>query len=174
MYKTLFGKRRFRNFKRSFWKFTNFERWDENVKDWREKEFKEISEENLNVNWISLSNINNVNNNENIGFFKSFEASGEECIKKFSLNTEQETTFKLFTYFNNANQRIVYCGGEGDTGKSQIINAIADCFDNNNMKNRLFIGAFTETAALNIRGNTLHKFLSMTRQKNKNNKNQII
>jgi hypothetical protein len=44
----------------------------------------------------------------------------------FSLNTEQETTFKFFTDFNNANQRIAYCGGEGGTGKSQIINAIAN------------------------------------------------
>ncbi len=54
---------------------------------------------------------------------------------------------------------IVYCGGEGGTGKSQITNAIADYFDKKNMKNRLFIGAFTGTAAFNIRGNTLHKLL---------------
>jgi predicted ATPase len=94
-------------------------------------------------------------NNENIGFIKSFEASGEEYIKKFSLNTEQETTFTLFTDLNNAKQRIVYCGGEGGTGKSQIINAIADFFDNNNMKNRLFIGAFTGTP---VNEEALYKF----------------
>jgi ATP-dependent DNA helicase PIF1 len=69
----------------------------------------------------------------------------------------------------NANK--CYCGGEGGTGKSQIINAFADFFDNNNTKNRLFIGAFTGTAAFNIRDKTLFKSLSMTRQKNPNNKN---
>jgi hypothetical protein len=87
------------------------------------------------------------------------------------LNTEQETTFKLFNDLKNTNQRIVYCGGEGGTGKSQIINAIADYLDKNNMKNRLFIGAFTGAAAFNIRGNTLHKLLSMTRKNKINNKN---
>ena len=35
------------------------------------------------------------------------------------------------------------------------------------MKNKLFIGAFTGTAAFNIRGNTLHKLLSLTRHKKK-------
>ncbi len=59
----------------------------------------------------------------------------------------------------------------GWNGISQIINAIADYFDKNSMKNRLFIGAFTGTAAFNIRGNSLHKLLSMTRQKKNNNKN---
>ncbi len=67
----------------------------ENLQIWRD-EMKmltideKISEENLNFNSICLSNINNVNNNENIGFIKSFESSGEECIRKFSLNTEQD------------------------------------------------------------------------------------
>jgi nicotinamide riboside kinase len=51
------------------------------------------------------------------------------------LNTEQETTFKLFNDLKNTNQRIVYCGGEGGTGKSQIINAIADYLDKINNKN---------------------------------------
>jgi hypothetical protein len=90
---------------------------------------EKISEENLNVYSISLSNISNIDNNDYIGvIILVFDASGEECIQKFSLNTEQETTFNLFTDLNNANQRIVYCGGEGGTGKSQIINAIADYF----------------------------------------------
>jgi hypothetical protein len=106
----------------------------ENLQIWRDEMKKltieeKISEENLNVHSISLSNINSVNNNENIGFINSLEASGEECIKKFSLNTEQETTFKLFTELKYANQRNVYCGVEGGTGKSQIINAIADFFE---------------------------------------------
>jgi ATP-dependent DNA helicase PIF1 len=40
------------------------------------------------------------------------------------------------------------------------------------MIKRLFIGAFTGTAAFNIRGSTLHKFLSMTRKRKTNNKTQ--
>ena len=112
----------------------------ENLQIWRDEMKKltieeKFSEENLNVYSISLSNVSNIDNNDNIGVFNNFDALGEECIKKFSLNTEQETTFKLFTNLDNVNQRIVYCGGEGGTGKSQIINAIADYFDKNNLKN---------------------------------------
>jgi putative ribosome biogenesis GTPase RsgA len=132
---------------------------------------KTSAEENINVDTTSMETLIkfniNINNEDtpDISVINKFETLGEECFKKFSLNAEQETAFKLFTDLKNINHRIVYCCGEGGAGKSPIINVIANFFDINNMIKRLFIGAFTGTAAFNIRGSTLHKLLSMKRQR---------
>jgi hypothetical protein len=89
-------------------------------------------EENINVDTTSLETFINFNiniNNEDtpdISVINKFETLGEECFKKFSLNAEQETALKLLTAFKYINQRIVYCCDEGGTGKSPIINVIAN------------------------------------------------
>jgi hypothetical protein len=66
---------------------------------------KTSAEENINVDTTSMETFINFNINisnedtPDISVINKFETLGEECIKKFSLNAEQETAFKLFTDF---------------------------------------------------------------------------
>ena len=127
-----------------------------------------IENENLNVHTLDELTCKE-NNSLNVNILNNIGITVDEVVVKFSLNYEQEKAFRIYVN-ESSQQKIVYCGGEGGTGKSQVINAISFYFEKNNMKKRLFIGAFTGTAAFNIRGSALHKLLSLTRQKKNNEK----
>jgi len=83
-------------------------------------------------------------------------------ISRFSLNQKQKIAFELAV--QNVIKRekkeevrhlMAYVGGQGDTGKSQIIKAIVAFHEELNIKYKLRLCAFTGTAAKHIGGCTI-------------------
>ncbi len=62
-----------------------------------------------------------------------------------------------------------YLGGCAGTGKSRVINAIRSLYELYGLSSSLVIAAFTGTAAVNVRGNTLHHELGIGVAGNANN-----
>jgi hypothetical protein len=88
----------------------------------------------------------------------------EDVIKKFELTTEQERAFRIVA--NHAvtpgvEQLIMYVGGMGGTGKSQVIKALMDFFKSRNESHRFIVLAPTGTAAALLHGSTYHSFLGV-------------
>ena len=60
-------------------------------------------------------------------------------------------------------------GGEGGTGKSQVIKAIIEYFLRDKIKNQLLVSAPTGSAACLINRETIHRLMKLTiHNKNKN------
>ena len=70
----------------------------------------------------------------------------EDVIQKFLLNSEQESTFRIVanhTVTPGAEQLIMYLGGMGGTGKSQVIKALMHFFKSRNEFHRFVVLAPT-------------------------------
>jgi len=84
--------------------------------------------------------------------------------KKWTLNEEQSAAFHMYIFYLRENRTQLplqaYLGGQGGTGKSQIIKCIQDYANSNNIINNIAITAYTGKAARNIKGVTLHSLLS--------------
>ena len=81
-----------------------------------------------------------------------------DIIKQYKLNFKQQKAFKLFidpVINNSLPQRIIYLGGEGGTGKSQVIHAITEFFKINNISQKLVKSAPTGSASSLINGKLL-------------------
>ncbi|XP_066919050.1 uncharacterized protein [Clytia hemisphaerica] len=92
----------------------------------------------------------------------NLETIAESVIDEFSLNRKQTVAFRLIIENvlkrkrdEDTEQKIVYIGGPGGTGKSQVIKAVVDFHDRINLRVRLRLCAFTGTAAKHIGGNTI-------------------
>ena len=88
-------------------------------------------------------------------------------IDQWNLNVEQATAFVMYTNalrnsWNNVSQEplLAYLGGQGGTGKSQIIKCLKSFVSYYEKPNTLIVTAFTGKAAYNIQGVTLHSILS--------------
>ena len=82
--------------------------------------------------------------------------------EKYSLNPKQAEVFRLVTQNTvkrlkgePVTQIIAYIGGEGGTGKSQVIKAMVDFFEQVNSRHEIRLAAYTGTAAKHIGGKTL-------------------
>ena len=95
-------------------------------------------------------------------------------IKAYNLDEDQTTSFitiaehiikvdmyqrKLSTF--KPKQMIFYLGGEGGTGKSEVLKALVAFLDWTNLRHSIRMGAKTGSAAANIGGSTLHSLLSL-------------
>src|SRR5882762_1081712 len=88
----------------------------------------------------------------------------EDVIGKFKLNSEQERAFRIVANHAvtpGAEQLIMYVGGMGGTGKSQVIKALMDFFKSRNESHRFVVLAPTGTAAALLHGSTYHSFLGV-------------
>src|ERR1700683_578827 len=88
----------------------------------------------------------------------------EDVIEKFELTSEQERAFRIIA--NHAvtpgsEQLMMYVGGMGGTGKSQVIKALMDFYKSRNKSHRFAVLAPTGTAAALLLGSTYHSFLGV-------------
>ena len=58
----------------------------------------------------------------------------------------------------------VYLGGPRGTGKSRVISALKEFFDQRNQSRRFRLSSYTGVAAKNIAGMTLHATLSLNQR----------
>ena len=88
----------------------------------------------------------------------------EDVVIKFELNSDQERAFRIVANHAvtpGAEQLLMYVGGMGGTGKSQVIKALMDFFKFRNESHRFAILAPTGTAAALLHGSTYHSFLGV-------------
>ena len=93
----------------------------------------------------------------------------DECSAKFTLNHHQSKTFSYIANHlmsENSNQLIAYIGGEGGTGKSQIIKCITHLYNVLGKAAEMRRMAFTGTAAYNIQGRTIDSQIIYRTKKN--------
>ena len=96
--------------------------------------------------------------------------SMKETCAHFTLNVEQ---VRAFVTVANAvldkqdNQLLMYLGGMGGTGKSQVIKALTSFFASRNERGRVCLMAPTGSAACLINGATYHSVLRFGRNSNK-------
>ena len=94
----------------------------------------------------------------------SFLTAGRELAVSFKLNHRQSIAFRLICRQldrvrrdeRGTAQLCQFIGGEGGTGKSRIIEAIAALFAGKGMSSRLLITATSGTAAARVDGITIH------------------
>ena len=85
----------------------------------------------------------------------------EDIISNKTLTEKQQQVFEMATdniikrHFKETTQQLIaYIGGEGGTGKSQVIKSIVEFMEKMNVRHTLKLCAPTGTAAKNIGGNT--------------------
>ena len=87
-----------------------------------------------------------------------------EIIVKWNLNMEQAQAFCMIAKHSlqlRSEPLCMYLGGPGGTGKSHIIKALQQYFDHSGQSRQLRLTSYTDVAACNISGMTLHSALSM-------------
>jgi len=107
-------------------------------------------------------------------FNRDFRAAQErsnliinETASAFSLNAEQLRAFRLIANHGSSvalDQLLMYLGGMGGTGKSQVIKSLMHLFKERNESYRFMVLAPTGTAAALLNGSTYHKALAVNRQ----------
>ena len=88
----------------------------------------------------------------------------EDVVMKFELNSGQERSFRIVANHAvtpGAEQLIMYVGGMGGTGKSQVIKALMDFFKSSNESHRFVVLALTGTTAALLHGSMYHSFLGV-------------
>ncbi|KJZ70513.1 hypothetical protein HIM_10099 [Hirsutella minnesotensis 3608] len=99
------------------------------------------------------------------GASTSFLEAGKDLAARFTLNRKQAMAFLIIcrrldlirrSDGGNAGQLCQFVGGEGGTGKSRVIEALAELFASKDQSNRLLITATSGTAAARINGITIH------------------
>jgi hypothetical protein len=98
------------------------------------------------------------------GFCTSFFEAGRQLAGAFTLNRRQSIAFRLICRQLDRVRRdecgtpqlCEFIGGEGGTGKSRIIAAVAELFARMGQPHRLLVTATSGTAAANINGITIH------------------
>ncbi|EIN03438.1 hypothetical protein PUNSTDRAFT_78186, partial [Punctularia strigosozonata HHB-11173 SS5] len=88
-----------------------------------------------------------------------------DIIIEFSLNEEQERAFKMVVEGCTGDQKqlMMYIGGMGGTGKSQVFKAITAFFERRGEAYRFMIMAPTGSAAANVGGSTYASLLGIGR-----------
>ncbi|PPQ75316.1 hypothetical protein CVT24_006993, partial [Panaeolus cyanescens] len=89
----------------------------------------------------------------------------DNIIKDYNLNAEQERAFRILANHSTCigpKQLLMYMGGMGGTGKSQVIRAWVLFFAGRNESYRCALLGPTGTSAALIGGQTYHSFLSIS------------
>jgi len=88
-------------------------------------------------------------------------------INQWNLNIEQKAAFIMYTNvlaksWDNTSQNnlLGYLGGQGGTGKSQLIKCLLSFVSYHNKQHTVLVSAYTGKASLNVQGVTLHSLLS--------------
>lgn len=94
----------------------------------------------------------------------------KDITVRYSLNIKQSQVLlaianqiKLASCYPNKgeNSLLLYCGGEGGTGKSRVIGAIRNFFKAILREDEIVVLATTGVAADNIGGSTIHSLLAL-------------
>ena len=91
-----------------------------------------------------------------------------EIIQQFSFNKEQQRAFTIVAEHSlqhKPQQLRMFLGEPGGTGKSQVINGLHSFFQMKKQDRRFRLASFTEVAAHNIKGMTLHAALGLNQQR---------
>ena len=99
-----------------------------------------------------------------LGPSTSFAEAGRRLAADRTLNARQTVAFRLVCRQLDrirrdeagASQSCQFLGGEGGTGKSRVVEAIADLFAEKAQSHRLLVTAMSGAAAANINGVTIH------------------
>lgn len=99
-----------------------------------------------------------------LGPSTSFSEAGRKIAERLTLNDRQGIAFRLIYRQMDClrqdeagtTQLCMFLGGEGGTGKSRVVQAIADLFTLKGMSNRLLVTATSGAAAAQINGVTIH------------------
>jgi hypothetical protein len=88
-----------------------------------------------------------------------------DTIKTFKLNCEQIRPLKKFTSLhlnsNTSSQKLIYCGGPGGCGKTQVLFAIQYFYNITLQSERLLTGGTTGVAACHVSGQTINSLLNI-------------
>src|SRR2546429_2216526 len=120
--------------------------------------------------------------NIRFGASTSFAKAGRQLAESFTLNRRQSIALRLICRQldrvrrdeQGTPQLCQFIGGEGGTGKSRIIEAIAELFASKGISHRLLVTATSGTAAAKINGITIHSacnFSKNTSRVGSHNKN---
>ena len=88
----------------------------------------------------------------------------EDVVEKFELTSDQERAFRIVANHvvsPGSEQLMMYVGGMGGTGKSQVIKALMEFYKSRNESHRFVVLAPTGTAAALLHGSTYHSFLGV-------------
>lgn len=99
----------------------------------------------------------------------------EKIVKDFTLNEEQERAFKIVARhacLPQSKQLLMYLGGMGGTGKSQVIKSLTEFFKQRREIHRFQIMAPTGTSAVVVDGSTYHSVLGIRDIETNINKNK--
>ncbi|KAJ3878156.1 hypothetical protein F5879DRAFT_766358, partial [Lentinula edodes] len=80
------------------------------------------------------------------------------------MNAEQERAFRIVASHSQDKRPEplrMYLGGPGGSGKSHVISALKQFFENRQQSRRFRLASYTGVAAKNISGMTLHAALSL-------------
>ena len=105
------------------------------------------------------------------GASTSFSEAGRQLAELFTLNQRQSIALRLICRQldrigrdeRRTPQLCQFIGGEGGTGKSRIIEAIAELFASKGIPHRLLVTATSGTAAAKINGVTIHSACNFSR-----------
>lgn len=101
------------------------------------------------------------------------DISLENVMNTWGLNSEQRRAFSLVAEksLNRSSDPLkMYIAGPAGTGKSQVINALRDFFQQRNQQRRFRVCCYMGIAARNVGGMTLHAALSLNDRKKKGSK----
>lgn len=101
----------------------------------------------------------------------SFLEAGRQLAASFTLNRRQSIALRLICrqldrvrrHERGTPQLCQFVGGEGGTGKSRVIQAIATLFASKGMSHRLLVTATSGTAAAQVNGITIHSACRLTK-----------
>ncbi|EGY20851.1 uncharacterized protein VDAG_02375 [Verticillium dahliae VdLs.17] len=104
----------------------------------------------------------------------SFSEAGRRLVSLFTLNRRQSIALRLICRQldrirddeNGTPQLCQFVGGEGGTGKSRVIDAIAELFASKGISHRLLVTATSGTAAAKINGITIHSACGFSKDAN--------
>lgn len=103
--------------------------------------------------------------NESLTSDEANEALIKDICSTFTLNSEQERAFRIIAEHavrqSDADPIRMFLGGAGGTGKSRVIDAYRDLFSKLGQSRRFRTAAFTGSAALNVKGMTIHALLHL-------------
>ena len=116
-----------------------------------------------------FSNVHNVH--DNLPFV---EVDSGVIAERWTLNDQQSLAFRIIanrvTESNGEPLRMILSGA-GGTGKSRVINALTDMFEQRGEARRFHLASYTGVAAKNINGSTIHSTLNMKKRKRGSNGN---
>ena len=113
----------------------------------------------------TLDNICKSADDKNIEDSLPRHCTATQVSTAFTLNVEQQKIFDYliacYQYDTTIDQRRVYCGGGGGTGKSRVITALKVWLKKHDRSDELVVLAYTGQAAKLVGGRTIHSVLAL-------------